>query len=304
MAQIGWIKLYRKMQECALWDDPEPFDRRSAWIDLLLLANHEDKTTVFDGKKVTVLRGQRITSVRALAGRWHWGNAKTLKFLRLLEELEMIERESDSSRTLITIVNYGVYQGCENADGTETEHKRNADGTLIDTDPERKSTTNKNIKNDKEVKNEKNEKEKTLSTLNVSDAETVPPVEKPDFPSQTVTAKKPTAYEQGVEVLEKQMSRTMLSPVVKDELRKYLLYRKQIKKVISATITINNLVAKVEEVAMKYGDTLVLEQFEKTFQNGWQGVFLAENDLKRTVNENRAGKRYSGGQPKYDWSKL
>lgn len=139
----GWIKLHRKILECEIWisDDDEPFDRRSAWIDLLLLANHRDKQIIFDGKAFVVKRGQYVTSVRKLASRWMWGNQKTLKFLRLLEEIGMIEKDSDSRRTLITIVNYEVYQGCENTDRTQ-----------IDTVSERKSTTNKNIKNEKKIK--------------------------------------------------------------------------------------------------------------------------------------------------------
>lgn len=136
----GWIKLHRKILDCGIWisDDNEPFDRRSAWVDLLLLANHRDKQIIFDGKAMTVSRGQYVTSVRKLASRWMWGNQKTLKYLRLLEELGMITKNSDSRRTLLTIVNYGIYQGSENADRTQ-----------IDTVSERQSTTNKNIKNDK-----------------------------------------------------------------------------------------------------------------------------------------------------------
>ena len=89
----GWICLHRKIQECSIWDNDEKFDCRSAWIDLLLLANHEDKKTLFDGKPVVVKRGQRITSVRQLAERWHWGNDRTLRYLRLLESEKMIIKE-------------------------------------------------------------------------------------------------------------------------------------------------------------------------------------------------------------------
>lgn len=139
----GWIKLHRKLLDCDIWisDDDEPFDRRSAWIDLLLLANHRDKNIIFDGKPLAVQRGQYVTSVRKLASRWMWGNQKTLKFLRLLEDLNMITKESDSRRTLLTIVNYEVYQSTENTDRTQ-----------IDTVSERKSTTNKKDKNDKNNK--------------------------------------------------------------------------------------------------------------------------------------------------------
>lgn len=145
----GWIKLYRQIQECDIWLDEEPFDRRSAWIDLLLLANHEDKNIIFDGHKITVQRGQYLTSVRKLSAKWKWGKNKTLSFLRLLEECEMIKRESDSRRTLITLVNYDIYQSEDNIIGTVTGQSEDSNGTVTG----RRQATNKNIKNDKNDKN-------------------------------------------------------------------------------------------------------------------------------------------------------
>ena len=133
----GWIKIHRQIQNCLIWDD-KPFNMASAWIDLLLLANHEDKETIFDKKPILVKRGQRITSVRELSARWGWGKDKTLRFLRLLESEKMIVKESDSRRTLLTIVNYGIYQDCEN----ENE-------TVIRTLTGQSQATNKNDNNDK-----------------------------------------------------------------------------------------------------------------------------------------------------------
>lgn len=133
----GWIKIHRQIQNCLIWDD-KPFNMASAWIDLLLLANHKDKETIFDKKPILVKRGQRITSVRELSERWGWGKDKTLRFLRLLESEKMIVKESDSRKTLLTIVNYGVYQDCE----TENE-------TVIRTLTGQSQATNKNDKNDK-----------------------------------------------------------------------------------------------------------------------------------------------------------
>lgn len=133
----GWIKIHRQIQNCLIWDD-KPFNMASAWIDLLLLANHEDKETIFDKKPILVKRGQRITSVRELSARWGWGKDKTLRFLRLLESEKMIVKESDSRRTLLTIVNYGIYQDFE----TENE-------TVIRTLTGQSQATNKNDKNDK-----------------------------------------------------------------------------------------------------------------------------------------------------------
>lgn len=148
MANVGWISIHRKIRDCVIWDTDEPFTRRDAWIDLLLLANHNDKEIIFDGKKITIKKGQYLTSVRKLAKEWHWGNAKTLAYLRLLEECEMITRHADSRRTLITIVNYGIYQD-ENIDN------RNSNGTVTDTVAERRPTTNNNKNNENNDNNKK-----------------------------------------------------------------------------------------------------------------------------------------------------
>ena len=148
MAKIGWISIHRKIQECDIWLIDEPFDRRSAWIDLLLLANHDDKAIIFDGHRITVKRGQYLTSVRKLSAKWHWGKDKTLKYLRLLEECEMITRNADSRRTLITIVNYSIYQSTNseiadsNKDSKQTASRQS-------------SATNNNDNNDNNENNKK-----------------------------------------------------------------------------------------------------------------------------------------------------
>lgn len=112
----GWICVHRSIQDNDIWDDDEPFDRRSAWIDLLLLANHKDKNIIFNGHPLTVKRGTFITSVRKLSEKWKWSNDRTLRYLRLLEQLNMITRDSNNSRTLISIVKYDFFQDMPNSD--------------------------------------------------------------------------------------------------------------------------------------------------------------------------------------------
>ena len=43
MNDQGWVCTHRKICEHWLWKDENPFDKRSAWIDLIMMANHEDK---------------------------------------------------------------------------------------------------------------------------------------------------------------------------------------------------------------------------------------------------------------------
>ena len=125
MAEKGWIKTYRKIQDCWIWLEKEPFDKRSAWIDLLLTANHEEVKIRFNGDFITVEKGQILTSIRKLADKWHWSVDKVLRFLRLIESDGMIKKDSDNFRTLITIENYELYQDEPNTNSTQAESKQN-----------------------------------------------------------------------------------------------------------------------------------------------------------------------------------
>ena len=120
---------------------------RSAWVDLLLLANHRDVEIIFDYKPMTVKRGQYLTSVRKLSARWSWSKNRVLKFLKLLESLQMIERQSNKQRTLLTIVKYEVYQCSQ-----DTDEDTGMD-TPIDTGMDTGMPQTKNVKNGKNEKN-------------------------------------------------------------------------------------------------------------------------------------------------------
>ena len=125
MSDKGWIKTYRKIQDCWIWLEKEPFDKRSAWIDLLLTANHEDAKIRFNGEFITVKKGQIVTSIRKLSEKWHWSLDKVSRFLRLIESDKMIKRDSDKFRTLIIIENYELYQEVPNTCSTEAVSKQN-----------------------------------------------------------------------------------------------------------------------------------------------------------------------------------
>lgn len=126
MANEGWISIYRKIQDHELWQD-KPFSRGQAWIDILLMVNYRDEETLFDGNVINIKRGSKLTSVRKLCERWGWSNSKIIKFLKLLQAEKMLTYTSDKKKTVITVVNYGLYQN-ENTvkrqrNATETPQK-------------------------------------------------------------------------------------------------------------------------------------------------------------------------------------
>ncbi|ERT57747.1 hypothetical protein [Peptoniphilus sp. BV3C26] len=110
-AEKGWVSIHRSIYDNWIWNDDEEFDKRSAWIDLLLMVNHEDKKVLIDGILEMVKRGQRITSIRKLCTRWRWSRTKVNNFLKLLEKDNMIQLKIEPhKKTVITIVNYNFYQ--------------------------------------------------------------------------------------------------------------------------------------------------------------------------------------------------
>lgn len=106
----GWISIHRQLQEHWIWKSKEPFDKRSAWIDLLLMANHKAEKIEFDNAIIEVERGQRITSLKYLSDRWNWSRHKVSDFLNRLEQDKMLVQVRDNKKTLISIENYDKYQ--------------------------------------------------------------------------------------------------------------------------------------------------------------------------------------------------
>jgi hypothetical protein len=128
----GWISIHRQIQDCFIWDK-KPFSWGQAWIDLLLIVNHADKKTCFDGKMIVVGRGQRIISIRQLCDRWGWSNRKVTRFLDILQSENMIVRKSDSRKTLITIVNYDNYQKDNKSKASQKHQQSDSDASVIHT---------------------------------------------------------------------------------------------------------------------------------------------------------------------------
>ena len=144
----GWISIHRKIQDNIIWND-KPFNRGAAWIDLIMLANHENKKIIFNGSMVEIKRGEKITSLRKLSERWGWSRGKTKKFLNLLKDENMIEFKTDHQKTTYKIVNYNVYQN-EDLDKRATEKPLNDQQKATE---KPLNDTNNNINNYNNVNN-------------------------------------------------------------------------------------------------------------------------------------------------------
>ncbi|MBR0162446.1 MAG: hypothetical protein IJQ02_14350 [Oscillospiraceae bacterium] len=115
MAESGWISLHRKIRNNWIWQDPE---KLRAWLDILLMVNHEDKSIPYNGKIITVKKGQKLTSIVKLAERWGWSRHRVYRFLSLLKADNMCNIDSTTNGTLITVVKWDLYQIQGTANGT------------------------------------------------------------------------------------------------------------------------------------------------------------------------------------------
>ena len=152
----GWIKLHRQLLDTDLWKG-ESFTRGQAWVDLVMMAAHKETSFRKRGIKIQIYRGQVGKSLDDLSKRWQWSKGKVKRFLIELENETQITTDCNNVNQIITIVNYDKYQGDSNAneyadetannnangnadeyanyyadrdaDGTQTEHRRNTNGT-------------------------------------------------------------------------------------------------------------------------------------------------------------------------------
>lgn len=117
----GYILLHRQLWDNEIWKTKEPFDARSAWIDLLLMANHADNDCVMGKSVMKIKRGQLHTSYLNLAKRWRWSVNKVRRFFGILDELGMVHTNGTPNGTTVTLINYDVFQNQRHTHGTTNE---------------------------------------------------------------------------------------------------------------------------------------------------------------------------------------
>lgn len=152
----GWIKLHRCLLDKAAWQLCTD-GQRVVMITVLLLANHEPKSWVWQGEKYVCQAGQFITSYQSLA-RACGGTTKTVRgALDKLEKVGFLVTKRAHSGTLITVENWALYQGGDENRAQQRAQEGHDKGTTRAQEGhvEGQLTINKEIKN-KEVRNKKN----------------------------------------------------------------------------------------------------------------------------------------------------
>ena len=139
-AANGYIKLYRTLVDWEWWDD---IPVRLLWITILMEANWKDKK--WKGKKIK--RGSLWTSIDSLSEKTGLSRQQVRTALAKLKATREITCKSTREGTLITVVNYGLYQDDDATATYKTTHKRT---DKQQTTNKRATLTEEYIKNSKE----------------------------------------------------------------------------------------------------------------------------------------------------------
>jgi hypothetical protein len=121
----GWIRLDRAILDNPIWSSKfEPFTKGQAWIDILLNANYKPNFFFVRGIKISLERGQLGWSQLTMAGRWGWSPKKVKRFLKVLEEEQMVTLQTTQQTTVITICNYSKYQDLDSEATQQTTQQK------------------------------------------------------------------------------------------------------------------------------------------------------------------------------------
>lgn len=146
----GWIKIHRKMVNWEWYNDN---NTKVLFLHLLLTANHKEQKW----QGITILRGQKLTSLQHLADETHLSVKQVRVALDKLKRTNEVTTKGTNRYTLVTIEKYSDYQDYDEENGKQSGNPHGS--------PEGKQrATNKNNKEYKEV--EEVVKEKTADEKN------------------------------------------------------------------------------------------------------------------------------------------
>jgi hypothetical protein len=159
----GWVSIHRKLMNNPVWQNPNYL---KLWIYCLFKASHSEHEMLVGNRIVNLERGQFITGRRALAADLNAGmkESQTLsgttweRYLKNLEKWQMLSIKVNSNFSVITIVNYDLYQHSATKVVQQNEQQLHKNGSLKD----QQMATNNNVINGSKVNKKMNTKFQNL----------------------------------------------------------------------------------------------------------------------------------------------
>jgi len=139
----GWIKLHRCLLDKPIFENAKLL---KVFLWCLCKATHTEHKQLVGRKMVKLEPGQFITGRNKAGQELNIKPSTAWDYLNLLKDNESINICSNSKYSVITVINWELYQSVNNNSDSKTDNKSTANQQQIN--------TNKNVKN---VKNEKKE---------------------------------------------------------------------------------------------------------------------------------------------------
>lgn len=144
MSGKGWIKLHRCLKDKAIFDNEKLL---KVFIWCLLKATHKPHEQLVGRQKVLLQPGQFITGRNKAAMELNMAPSTAWEYLKLLETNNTINIKSNNKFSIVTIVNWTLYQ----MDDEISDNKSNNKPDNKSTTNQQQINTNKNDKNDNNI---------------------------------------------------------------------------------------------------------------------------------------------------------
>lgn len=122
----GWVSFHRKIEEWEWYDDANTF---RLFFHLVLKANHKDNKW----RGIDIKRGELVTSNEQLAKQLKLTVSKIRTSLNKLKSTREITIKTTNKNTVVTVVNYGLYQSTDAEIATKTTNKSQSNDNQIAT---------------------------------------------------------------------------------------------------------------------------------------------------------------------------
>ena len=139
----GWICVHRKLLDWEWFDDHNTF---RLFMYFMLKANHQDKKW----KGILIKRGQHLTSLDKIVAGSGLSKSQIRTAINKLKSTREIAHETNAQHTVITIINYNLYQASDTHVSTPVTHQSHTNDTPV--------TPNNNVNNE-------NKEEKTYCSF-------------------------------------------------------------------------------------------------------------------------------------------
>ena len=245
---MGYIVLDRKLFSHWIWDK-----YGKEWIDLIQLANYEDKTRLYRNKVIVVKRGVVEMNISSLAARWGWSWHKTESFIKLLSEQNMVNVKKPNRRDIfIEIINYDKYQ-LSPQKTAKTERPKSESENV------EKYSVSENGKNKQSEKSAVKKRSKSGQKANIPIKE----IKEINKINQDARAREGNP--------ETDWFFLKASPELSEAVNRWLAYKTE-RRQSYKPIGLNTLLKKISEKAKTHGDAAVIEAIDEAIASQYQGI--------------------------------